>query len=68
MAKSEVIDLTLSDSDSDESLFIPHPLLYQVSVYYIEFLYIKVSLLHQVPATVHGNYFTGLVHVRSNVL
>ena len=49
MAKCEVIDLTLSDSDSDgdfiQSKKAIHPFLYQVSVYYIKFL------LHQVPTT-----------------
>ena len=63
MAKCEGIDLTLSDSDSDGD-FIQvkkaiHPFLYQVSV-------------HQVSITsssyYNGNYFTGLVHVRSSIL
>ena len=49
MAKCEVIDLTLSDSDSDgdfiQSKKAIHPFLYQASVYYIKFL------LHQVSTT-----------------
>ena len=50
MAKCEVIDLTLSDSDSIDGDFIQskkaiHPFLYQASVYYIKFL------LHQVSTT-----------------
>ena len=51
MAKCEVIDLTLSDSDSDgdfiQSKKAIHPFLYPASVYYIKY---------------NGNYF---VHVRS---
>ena len=54
MAKYKVIDLTLSDSDSDGDFIQAkkaiHPFLYQVSVYYIKFLNIKF-LLHQVPTT-----------------
>ena len=54
MAKCEVINLTLSDIDSDGDFIQAkkaiHPFLYQASVYYIEFLYIKF-LLRQVPAT-----------------
>jgi len=51
MAKFEVIDLTLSDSDSDgDFIQAIHPFLYQVFIYYIKFLYIKF-LLHQVPTT-----------------
>ena len=47
MAKCEVIDLTLSDSDSDGD-FIQlkkaiSPFLYQASVYYIKFLLRQVS-------------------------
>ena len=46
MAKFEVINLTLSDSDSDgDFIQAIHPFLYQVFVYYIKFL------LHQVPTT-----------------
>ena len=44
MAKCEVIDLTLSDSDSDDDFIQSkkaiHLFLYKVSVYYIKFLYI----------------------------
>ena len=58
MAKCEVIDLTLSDSDSDGDFIIAkkaiHPFLYQVSI--------------TSSSCYKGNYFTGLVHVRSNVL
>ena len=71
MAKCEVIDLTLSDNDSGGDFIQAkkaiHPFLYQVSVYYIKFLYVKF-LLHQVNSYYNGNYFTGHVHVRSNVL
>ena len=48
------IDLTLSDNASDSDFIQAkkaiHPFLYQVSVYYIKFLYIKF-LLHQVATT-----------------
>ena len=48
------IDLTLSDNASDGDFIQAkkaiHPFLYQVSVYYIKFLYIKF-LLHQVAIT-----------------
>ena len=72
MAKCEAIDLTLSDSDSDGDFIQAkkaiHPFLYQASVYYM----IQVSV-HQVSvytssSCYNGNYFTGLVHVCSNVL
>ena len=59
MAKCEVIDLTLFDSDSSDGDFIQskkaiHPFLYQASVYYIKFLYIKFllqqKLFHEIRA------------------
>ena len=75
MAKYKVIDLTLSDSDSDGDFIQAkkaiHPFLYQVSVYYIKFLNIKF-LLHQVSehqvsitssSYYNRNYFTGLVYI-----
>ena len=70
MTKCEVIDVTLSDSDSDGDFIqakkVIHPFLYQVSVVHqvsitSSFYYIKFLL--QLT-----NYFTGLEHVHSNVL
>ena len=56
MTKCEVIDLTLSDSDSDGDFIqakkVIHPFLYevsivhQVSVYYIKFLYTTLSFYY----------------------
>ena len=54
MAKCEVIDLTLFDSDSSDGDFIQskkaiHPFLYQASVYYIKFL-LQGKLFHRIRA------------------
>ena len=62
MAKYKLIDLTLSDSDSDgdfvQAKKAIYPFLYQVSVQ-------QVSITSS--SYYNGNYFTGLVHVHSNV-
>ena len=63
MAKCEVIDLTLSDCDSDgdfiQSKKAINPFLYQASVYYIHQVSVTSSFYY------NGNYFTGFVHVQS---
>ena len=49
MAKCEVIDLTLSDSDGDfiQSKKAIHLFLYQASVYYIKFLLATTKIISQ---------------------
>ena len=62
MAKCEVIDLTLSDSDSNGDFIQAkkaiHPFLCQASVH-------QVSIT---SSSYYNGFFTGLEHVHSNVL
>ena len=59
-AKCKVIDLTMSDSDSDSNFCT-----YRIH-FCIKFLYIKISITSS--SCYNGNYFTELAHVCSNVL
>ena len=63
MPKCEVIDLTLSDCDSDgdfiQSKKAIHPFMHQASVYFIHQVSVTSSFYH------NRNCFTGFVHVQS---